>query len=150
MKNAPKSMISEMMKSSIPRNWASTREELLASGGPWCSCSWAPWRGYRGRLHQPSLTTCSTGLPVEALTRPIRSPRSQPERVSGKVEMTMSSGRVELQRVLDRRVGVRVDHLADRVEAGVLELCERVRQPFRGIVAVAAVAVAGGLRERSR
>ena len=39
-----------------------------------------------------SLTMCSTGLPVEASTRPIRSERSQPERVSGKVEMTMSSG----------------------------------------------------------
>ena len=34
VKNAPKSMISEMMKSSIPSNCASTREETLASGGP--------------------------------------------------------------------------------------------------------------------
>ena len=39
VKNAPKSMISEMMKSSIPRNWASTREDWLAAGGPW----WSPW-----------------------------------------------------------------------------------------------------------
>ena len=39
VKNAPKSMISEMMKSSIPRNWDSTRDDWLAGGGPWCS-SW--------------------------------------------------------------------------------------------------------------
>ena len=34
-------MISEMMKSSIPRNAGSTREERLASGGPWWWSSWA-------------------------------------------------------------------------------------------------------------
>ena len=37
-------------------------------------------------------TTCSTGLPVVDSTRPTRSLRSQPERVSGNVEITMSSG----------------------------------------------------------
>src|SRR3954462_10358358 len=40
-------MISEMMKSSIPRSWGSTRELRFAGGGPWCSwsSSWAacPW-----------------------------------------------------------------------------------------------------------
>ena len=95
MKNAPKSMISEMMKSSIPRNCASTREESLAVGRPVVLVLvGAVARGDRGGFHQPpaSLTTCSTGLPVVARTRPIRSPRSQPERVSGNVEITMSSG----------------------------------------------------------
>src|SRR3954462_14115602 len=48
-------------------------------------------------LHQEgttstSLTTCSTGVEVVARTRPTRSVRSQPERVSGRVEMTISSG----------------------------------------------------------
>jgi hypothetical protein len=28
-------MTSEMMKSSIPRNWASIRDDWLAGGGPW-------------------------------------------------------------------------------------------------------------------
>src|SRR3954453_5540961 len=38
-------MISEMMKSSIPRSWGSTRELRFAGGGPWWSwSSWAcPW-----------------------------------------------------------------------------------------------------------
>ena len=88
MKNAPKSITSEMMKSSIPRNWASTREETFAGGGPWWCSAWA----IAASISSSSLTTCSTGLPVLAWTRPIRSARSQPERVSGKVEMTMSSG----------------------------------------------------------
>ena len=37
VKKAPKIMISEMMKSSIPSVGGSTREEWLASIGPWCS-----------------------------------------------------------------------------------------------------------------
>jgi hypothetical protein len=35
VKNAPKIITSEMMKSSIPRVGAWTREERCASGGPW-------------------------------------------------------------------------------------------------------------------
>ena len=35
-------MISLMMKRYIPSRDESTREERLASGGPWCS-SWAAW-----------------------------------------------------------------------------------------------------------
>ena len=38
-------------------------------------------------------TTCSTGLPDALRTRSMRSARSQPERVSGSVEMMMSSTR---------------------------------------------------------
>src|SRR5947209_8104936 len=40
VKNAPKIMISDMMKRSIPSVGASTREERCAGGGPWCS-AWA-------------------------------------------------------------------------------------------------------------
>jgi hypothetical protein len=39
VKNAPKTITSEMMKSSIPRSWGSTRELRLAGGGPWWGCS---------------------------------------------------------------------------------------------------------------
>jgi hypothetical protein len=39
VKKAPKTMISEMMNSSMPSSWGSTREDRLASGGPWW-CSW--------------------------------------------------------------------------------------------------------------
>ena len=39
MKKAPKTITSEMMKSSIPRTGAGTRELMFAGGGPWCS--WA-------------------------------------------------------------------------------------------------------------
>ncbi len=91
MKNAPKSMISEMMKSSIPRNWASTRELWLA--GRRAVVLVVVVRvadGYGRGLHQ-LLTTWCTGLPVDVCTRPTRSARSQPERVSGKVEITISS-----------------------------------------------------------
>ncbi len=44
VKNAPKTITSEMMKSSIPSSWGSTRELRLAGGGPWCSpaCASAP------------------------------------------------------------------------------------------------------------
>ena len=47
-----------------------------------------------GGFHQPppSLTTWSTVFPLERCTRPMRSLRIHPERVSGKVEITMSSG----------------------------------------------------------
>ena len=47
-----------------------------------------------GGLHRlSSLTTCSTGFPVLALNASHEGrSRSQPERVSGNVEMTMSSG----------------------------------------------------------
>src|ERR1700722_20100747 len=42
-------MTSEMMKSSIPSIWASTRELRFAGGGPWCSPAppWvaSPWAG---------------------------------------------------------------------------------------------------------
>ena len=34
VKNAPKSITSEMMKRYIPSIWASTRDDRLASGGP--------------------------------------------------------------------------------------------------------------------
>src|SRR5436305_2651619 len=37
VKNAPKIITSDMMKSSIPSVGASTREERCAGGGPWCS-----------------------------------------------------------------------------------------------------------------
>jgi hypothetical protein len=44
-------MISEMMKSSIPSSCGSTREERLASGGPWWCSSWAT----------PPLAACAPG-----------------------------------------------------------------------------------------
>ena len=40
-----------------------------------------------------SVTTCVTGSPVASPMRSIRSRRSQPEDVAGKVEMMISSGR---------------------------------------------------------
>ena len=92
MKNAPKSITSEMMKSSIPRNCASTRDETFGRGRAVVVVLVGDVRLRSRRIPSARLTTCSTGLPVEASTRPIRSLRSQPERVSGKVEMTMSSG----------------------------------------------------------
>ena len=42
-----------------------------------------------------SATTCSTGLFDALRTRSMRSARSQPERVDGSVEITMSSTRNE-------------------------------------------------------
>ena len=71
--------------------------------------------------------------------RPIRSERSQPERVSGKVEIDDVVRRVELERVLDGREGVGVGHLPDRLEPGLLELAERVGQALVGVVPAAAV-----------
>ena len=101
MKKAPKTMISQMMKSSIPSSWGSTREERLAGGGPWCSWSSWAWAIAAASMTLPrrpprrgsAATTCSTGLFVALRTRSIRSARSQPERVAGSVEITMSSTR---------------------------------------------------------
>jgi hypothetical protein len=39
VKNAPKSIVSDAMKRSIPRVAGSTRELRFAGGGPWCA--WA-------------------------------------------------------------------------------------------------------------
>ena len=41
MKKAPKTITSEMMNSSIPSSWGSTRELRFAGGGPWWWSSWA-------------------------------------------------------------------------------------------------------------
>ena len=99
VKNAPKIITSEMMKSSIPSVAGSTREERWAGGGPWCSA----WAIEAASIGSPKLsavvlasslcTTCSTGLPVARRTRSIRSARSHPDLVSGNVEITMSSTR---------------------------------------------------------
>ena len=114
----------------------------MAAGGPWWSSCVGEVGGDRGRLHQPSppsLTTCSTGFPVELRTRPIRS-AAQPARArlgeGGDHDVVR---RVELERVLDRGVGVGVHHLADRLEAGALELAQRVRQALVGVARPAVV-----------
>ena len=94
VKNDPKSMISEPMKSSIPSTRESTREETFATGG--CSpCSCACVGGVR--FHQAiasasagSDSTCVTGSFVSFRNRPTRSLRSHPDFVPGNVE-TMSS-----------------------------------------------------------
>ena len=39
-----------------------------------------------------SATTCSTGTPAASVMRSMRSRRSQPDEVAGKVEMMISSG----------------------------------------------------------
>ena len=132
MKNAPKSITSEMMKSSIPSNCASTREETFAAGGPWCS-SWSAWPAAieaDSIRRSSSLTTCSTGLPVDACDAPDQV-AAQPARARlGEGRDHDVVRRVELERVLDRRERVRVGDLADRVEPGVLELLQRVREPL--------------------
>ncbi len=43
VKKAPKTITSEMMKSSMPSSWGSARELLLAGGGPWWSPCAAGW-----------------------------------------------------------------------------------------------------------
>ena len=99
VKKAPKIITSDMMKSSIPSVGASTREERCAGGGPWCS-AWAidaaskGFSSYAAAVSEgSSWTTCSTGRLVVRRTRSIRSARSHPDLVSGKVEIRMSSTR---------------------------------------------------------
>src|SRR5205814_3408156 len=106
VKKAPKTITSEMMKSSIHSSWGSTRELRLAGGGPWWTCS-APvvWAVLAASIVPPqaavvaavvvgrSTTTCSTGTPVAPRTRSIRLARSQPERSPGSVEITTASTR---------------------------------------------------------
>ena len=89
MKKAPKTITSEMMKSSIPSRDGSTREERFAGGGPWCSCATA------GGLHQASTgevedSTCSTGLFVALWTRSTSLSAIHFELPSGSVEITIS------------------------------------------------------------
>ena len=55
VKNAPKIITSDMMKSSMPSVGAWTREERCAGGGPWCS-SWA--------IEAASIPVLSTGAAV--------------------------------------------------------------------------------------
>ena len=72
MKNAPKSITSEMMKSSIPSSWGSTREERLAVGRPVVLVAVAATeaasirRSPSARRRSASTTTCSTGVAVDA------------------------------------------------------------------------------------
>ena len=103
--------------------------------------------GDGGRFHQApsSLTMCSTGFPVDASTRPMRSARSQPERVSGKRRDHDVVRPVELERVLDRRVRVGMDDLPDGLEPGLLKRRERVREALVGVpLGIAVAARVGG------
>src|SRR5215204_2835780 len=110
-------MISEMMKSSIPRNCASTREETFAGGGPWCS-SCAAW---------PAATDADSIARRPPRSRSPRARLDAPDQVSAQPARARLRKRrdddvvrrVELQRVLDCRVGIGVHDLPHRIEAGV-------------------------------
>ncbi len=96
VKKAPKIITSDMMKSSIPSVGACTREDWWASRRPVVLGVAVPdCRGFHQATAESTSvwTTCSTGLPEVRRTRSIRSDRSQPDLVSGKVEITMSSTR---------------------------------------------------------
>ena len=116
-----------MMKSSIPRNCASTRDETgWPRAGRGGRRSWATWPAATEadsiRLGLARCTTCSTGLPVEA-SHPPDQVAAQPARARlGEGRDHDVVRRVELERVLDRRERVGVHHLADRPRARVLEL----------------------------
>ena len=81
------------MKSSIPSTFASIRELLLASGGPWWSWMASAWLVIRPPPPRARTITCSTGRPLSERRRPTRSRRSQPERAPGNVETMISSVR---------------------------------------------------------
>ena len=106
MKNAPKTITSEMMKSSIPSSGGSTRELLVRRRRAVVLVLVVPvaWAMLAASIvalamrPEPrswwscrSTTTCSTSAEVAWRTRSIRFERSQPERSSGSVEMTTSS-----------------------------------------------------------
>ena len=118
---------------------------LVGRRRPVVLVSWAAWPAATDAdsirpllLARP---TCSTGLPVEACDAPDQV-AAQPARAGlGEGRDHDVVGRVELERVLDRRVRVGVHDLADRVEPGVLERLERVREPLRRVAVAAAVAV---------
>src|SRR5437763_7456085 len=73
VKNAPKIITSEMMKSSIPSVGAGTREERCAGGGP--CCSWAtaaaskcvPLAGRPGHVAMDHVRDRLAGRPPNAL-----------------------------------------------------------------------------------
>ncbi len=117
-------------------------------GGPWCSCSWAPWPAaieadsISRRLADHVLHRLAGGRP-DASDQVASQPARARLRERGDHDVVR---RVELERVLDRRVGVGVGHLSYRVEAGLLQLGERVREPLRRGVVTVAVAVARRLR----
>src|SRR5947209_16655199 len=105
VKKAPKTMISEMMKSSIPSRLVSTRELRFAAGG-WAAWAGPPWETLAASIStqaagagagdgdgDDATTTCSTGAEVALRTRSIRFARIQPERSLGSVEITRSSTR---------------------------------------------------------
>src|SRR4051794_13225648 len=86
-------MISEQMKSSIPSVEGSTREERLASGGPWwwVSTAWvAAAMTYASAFAPDWDSMCSTGTLVASRTRSTSLSATHCDEPSGRVEMRIS------------------------------------------------------------
>ena len=127
-----------MMKSSIPSSWGSTREERLASGGPWCSsCSW-PW-AWPAAIAPASIRRLASAacLDVHAPACRSRSPRAPPGLSAthldsvGRQRRDHDLGDVEVLHGVHRgRVRVRVADLAGGHDLLAAQDVEQRLQPL--------------------
>ena len=130
-------MTSEMMKSSIPSSWGSTREDRFAGGGPWCS--WSAWaieaasmalltrrpRRLGGLDVLDGLVRGAAHALDEVGAQPARARRGQ-----GRDDDVVDAE--ELQRVHDRRVRIGVADHARADQVGGAGAVDHLRQAGPG------------------
>src|SRR5438105_3675497 len=152
VKKAPKIITSEMMKSSIPSSWGSTRELRLAGGGPWASCSPAAWAtpaastgsSLRGRSRGRSWLGRFDVLHLSArrAAHALDQVRAQPSRaLAGQGGDDHVVDPEQLQRVHGRRVGVGVADHARAQQALAVHALQHRRQARARLAGRAAAAV---------
>src|SRR5437764_3231358 len=114
-----------MMKSSIPRVGAWTRDERWAGGGPWCSCAIEAASmalcGCGGGVVLDHVLDRLTGGPPHALDEVLTQPSRL--RLSKCRDHDVVDTEV-LERVHDRRVGIRISNHARREQPGRVQSVE--------------------------